>query len=294
MFSEVGPNFFVIGAARAGTTRLCELLQRHQDVAIPIKEPAFFHSVEVIRERAASYRQLFDRVAQVPLRGDGLTAYSACTLFPGTAERVHQFNPDARIIYMVRNPFDRIESAWRYALWNGEVNSFTGFERTLMSDARTMLDPTKYWMQLSEYRKYFPDNQIRIGYFEDVIEDEEREVSLCLAFLGANAGAHIATNDCCGLNASEGRKGRSPSIDAVRRFPGYRSIKRFIPQSLKTSATAYFSQPIDLKSVWSARTIDWVWERIGDDVQELLRHTDRPRDFWRMPPSLQTGCQSAR
>ena len=108
-----GPNFFVIGAQKAGTTRLCNLLQRHPSVAIPFKEPFYFQSARAMAEKAQWYRSIFEDVAHLPARGDGSTSYSMCGMYPGTAQRIHEFNPDARIIYMVRNPLQRIESSWR-------------------------------------------------------------------------------------------------------------------------------------------------------------------------------------
>ena len=51
----VKPDFFVIGAQRAGTTRLCALLDRHPSVRIPTKEPMYFQSLEHMREKAGWY-----------------------------------------------------------------------------------------------------------------------------------------------------------------------------------------------------------------------------------------------
>jgi hypothetical protein len=106
-----GPNFFVIGAQKAGTTRLCNLLQRHPSVAIPVKEPLVLPILLAsMAKKAQWYRSIFENVADLPARGDGSPSYSACGIHPGTAQRIHEFNPDARIIYIVRHPLRRIES----------------------------------------------------------------------------------------------------------------------------------------------------------------------------------------
>ena len=65
------------------------------------------------------------------LIGDGSTHYSMCGRFPGTAERVHRFNPQAKIIYIVRHPIRRIESAWPQLLSVYHANRVLGFDRTL-------------------------------------------------------------------------------------------------------------------------------------------------------------------
>ena len=61
-----GPNFFVIGAQKAGTTRLCNLLQRHPSVAIPFKEPFYFQSPDAMKEKAQWYRSIFKDIAHLP------------------------------------------------------------------------------------------------------------------------------------------------------------------------------------------------------------------------------------
>jgi len=44
---EVMPNFFIVGAAKAGTTSLYSYLRRHPDVYMsPIKEPHWFSTVK--------------------------------------------------------------------------------------------------------------------------------------------------------------------------------------------------------------------------------------------------------
>jgi hypothetical protein len=289
-----GPNFFVIGAQKAGTTRLCNLLQRHPLVAIPVKEPFYFQSARAMAEKAQWYLGLFKDSADLPARGDGSPYYSMCGLYPGTAQRIHEFNADARIIYMVRHPLRRIESAWVNLLSVGDLNAvsdagsspFTitdkqlGFEHTLYK-TEVLIDPSLYWNQLSEYRRYFPDEQIRIGFFEEFIADEGAELRACLSFLGVDPFIDIDIRDEEDRNSSESRRQRLAVVDAIRKHAvGYERVQRFIPQPLKTLFTDRITRPIPMTSPWTAESVEWTVSRIADDSAALLRYAGRSEDYW--------------
>ena len=291
-----GPNFFVIGAQKAGTTRLCELLQRHPSVAIPTKEPFYFQSVRAMAEKAQWYRSIFEDVADLPARGDGSTYYSMCGVYPGTAQRIHEFNPDARIIYMVRHPLRRIESAWVQRLSVGDVelqssddrsdaldlaDKQLGFEHTLYN-TEVLIDPSLYWKQLAEYRRYFPDDQIRIGFFEEFIADERAELQACLSFLGVDPFIDIDIDDNEARNSSEGKRQPLAVVDTVRTLPGYERVKRFIPQSLKTLFTDRITRPIPMTPLWTAESMEWTVSRVADDSASLLRYAGRSQDYWHL------------
>ncbi len=116
---------------------------------------------------------------------------------------------------MVRHPLRRIESAWAQLLSVGDANRFIGFERTLY-ETETLIDASLYWKQLSEYRRYFPDEQIKIGVFEEFVTDERAELRACLEFLGIEPCADIYVEDDEARNESVGKRQRLVAADAVR------------------------------------------------------------------------------
>jgi Sulfotransferase domain len=276
---EAGPTFFVIGAQKAGTTRLCELLNRHPQVTIPLKEPWFFDSDDAMSSKASWYQGLFDRAPLATARGDGSTTYAMLALHPGTAERLHAFNPEARIIYLVRHPIERIESAWVQLLSVGEVNGFLGFERTL-TETEQLIDPSRYWRQLEEYRRYFPDDQIQIHFFEDFVIDERSVLKSCLSFLNVDASLEIDTRDDSGRNPREGKRQRLPLVDAVRALPGYERYKRAIPQFAKTLFTDHITRAVPLESPWTPEALSWARAQLAADSAAFLVHAGKPADYW--------------
>ena len=106
------PNFFIVGAPKCGTTSLCRYLKQHPDVFIPdLKEPNYFSydlATKRIRSRMAlrDYLNLF-KDANSKAIGEGSTQYLYSQI---AAQEIYNFNPDAKIIIMLRNPVDFLYS----------------------------------------------------------------------------------------------------------------------------------------------------------------------------------------
>lgn len=110
------PDFFIIGAPKAGTTSLYTYLTAHPDIYMPeLKEPFFFCSdLPGYRERAtlvddeSKYLKLFARATDEHL---SLGEASSLYLFSKVAvPNIVNFQPDARFIVMLRNPVDLVHS----------------------------------------------------------------------------------------------------------------------------------------------------------------------------------------
>ncbi len=116
------PDFFVIGAGRAGTTSLHRYLRQHPDVFLPVaKAPSFYYcstdgASRPVRRRTeiahfvcdpADYARLFDRARPGQVCGDVSPVYLASTAVP---ERIARANPDARLVAVLRDPAERVRA----------------------------------------------------------------------------------------------------------------------------------------------------------------------------------------
>ena len=138
-------NFFVIGAAKAGTTLVFERLNARSDVYLsPLKEPNYYSSdidtsrfspefiantrldltdyfsqsplptlqIGFIRD-ASEYASLFKNAPSTALiRGECSTSYLFSEAAPAALAAEH---PDAQILIMLRNPIDRLYSHYMMA-----------------------------------------------------------------------------------------------------------------------------------------------------------------------------------
>ena len=150
------PNFLVIGAAKSATTSLCELLGQHPDVFIlDPKEPHFFTRHYELGWKW--YKSLFSNAGSYERIGEGSTSYSQKGLYPGAAKTIYQYLPDTLLIYIVRHPLERIESQWYQEIKS--VRKALPFCQAVRHQPK-LLDPSRYWLQINEFRNYYPDNRI--------------------------------------------------------------------------------------------------------------------------------------
>src|ERR671912_401234 len=189
------PNFFIVGAQKAGTTSLYQYLNQHPQVYMsPIKEPFFFdHEMdskgEVVRREFEGHRQpprftnieeystLFEGVRGEKAIGEATPLYIYA---PGTAERIERYAPGAKSIALLRNPADRAYSAFLYAVRMG-VEPLTDFAQALREEPLRVRDGWHYvfhyrsrglyYRQLKSYYEVFGRERLGVWLYEDLRED---------------------------------------------------------------------------------------------------------------------------
>lgn len=196
------PNFFVVGAQKAGTTSLYHYLDQHPEIYMsPAKEPFFFdHEIDssgrLIRQKfgrrslsrkprfatIGEYQALFDGVREEKAIGEASPLYIYA---PGTAERIKRYVPEARIVALLRNPADRAYSAFLYAVRIG-VEPLTDFAQALEDEDRRIRDNWHYvyryrdrglyCRQLKAYFDVFGPERIGLWLYED-LKDDPQEIS---------------------------------------------------------------------------------------------------------------------
>ena len=118
------PNFFIVGAPKCGTTALSVYLQTHPNIFITLpKEPHFFAEEFHIPKITtwSEYLNLFEKVQpQHRVIGEASVHYLCSEL---ALSKIYQYNPNAKLVAMVRNPVDLVYSYHSQLLYNiGEEN----------------------------------------------------------------------------------------------------------------------------------------------------------------------------
>jgi hypothetical protein len=158
------PNLVVIGAQKCGTSGLHYQLSLHPEIWMSRpKELNFF-----IEERNWSrgqdwYRHYFD--AQAKVRGESSPNYTAYPQHVGVPERMRSVVPDAKLVYVVRDPLERIAAHWvhNYAKRREKGD----LAATLTHANASYVVRSQYHMQLQQFLAHYPFGQIL------VIEQEE-------------------------------------------------------------------------------------------------------------------------
>lgn len=183
MSGLVQPTFFVIGAMKAGTTSLAEGLRLHPQVFLPaVKEPEFFSEERNWQRGPGWYSSLFEPGADLPVRGEASTGYSQVERFPDAPARMAALVPDARLVYVLRDPIERMRSHYRHSVLMGR-------ERRPVDDALpsggSYLDASCYARQLRAHLEHFDRSQVLTIFSDDLATDVRGTLRTVAAFIGA-------------------------------------------------------------------------------------------------------------
>lgn len=206
------PDFFIAGAQKSGTTAISSILNHHPKICVSIpKEPMFFcrddvslHScffVERSREwlyfdwgknkdaLLARYEKLFHKESPDVLCGEASTTYMPSKRVP---ERISSLRPDAKIIFILRNPVDRAYSAYWHYVHKGVISRT--LRNQLRFDGCEILSMGLYKEYIEHYLKFFPREQLYFEVFEEVISDKQNCINRILQFLNVEGEVDIATS----------------------------------------------------------------------------------------------------
>lgn len=172
------------------------MLDQHHQVAVSQpKEPHFFtHNWD---KGLDWYKTVFPDSADYATLLDASTSYSMASLtysrgdsrqrskFENVPEKVSRTNPDARFIYLLRDPVERTYSGYWHSVRTGRESR--GFREALRSNS-LYLDVSDYHGQLSLWLDYFPLDSFLLLRFEDMKESPESAAMRCFEFLGRGEG----------------------------------------------------------------------------------------------------------
>jgi len=182
------PNFLIIGAMKGGTTALYRYLQSHPEVFMPaVKAPEFFVAESNWHRGLEWYRRQFARADENMIAvGEASNAYTKYPQFQGVPARIASHIPDVRMIYLVRDPIERIRSHYQTRVWQGDERAPIG---TAVFDDPRYVNYSSYWLQLEQYLTWFAPEQILVITTEALRGSREVTLRRVFEFLGVNAGS---------------------------------------------------------------------------------------------------------
>lgn len=205
------PNFFVVGAPKCGTTSMDTYLKQHPEIFVPDEKEFQYFGKDIKRGpeiycSTEKYLAAFQSATDEKSIGETSVLYLYSRL---AATEIKQFNPDARIIIMLREPVDMLISyhthlyyshiedvaEFQAALEKGETRRFAipGGEHELdpevianTLDLRVYRDVVKYTNQVKRYFDVFGRDKVHVILFDDFKKDAAGVYREALEFLGVD------------------------------------------------------------------------------------------------------------
>lgn len=226
------PNFFIVGAAKCGTTSLYYHLMKHPEVFFceVIKEPYYFstkyaqiphHGKEdEINDKKRTrlktfdhYLELFKNATDEKIIGEASTDY---LYFYQVADDIKAMNPDAKIVISLRNPIDRAFSAYYHQV--SKDRETLSFENALKAEEGRIKDNYSfiwrykdvglYSKRVKHFLDVFGPENVKIILFDDIKNDITAVVHDILEFLKLDTNLKV--------NASE--KHRATGVYRFKKF----------------------------------------------------------------------------
>lgn len=181
------PNLLIIGAAKCGTTSLHAYLDLHPSIFMSARKELQFFNRDDWRERLSWYREQF--ATDAPVRGESSPAYSMDPWFPDVAARAHELVPDARIVYLVRDPVVRTVAQYvEHVALRLEDRPIEQALADYASPANRYVMASSYGHQLERWREFFPDSQILVLDQRHLLTDRSSVLRRVFAFVGVHPG----------------------------------------------------------------------------------------------------------
>ena len=238
------PNFFVIGAQKSGTTTVCSLLGKHPDIFMTTpKEPAFFCEELNWAKGFGWYEGLFQNAERCAIRAEGSTFYTQRPEHDKVVERISDYSPDARFLYVVRDPFERLVSHY----WHLVRHHFEGKDmlNAVKSNPQYLLNG-HYAYQLAPYVSSFGMERIMVLSYEEFFANKVEALNMICTWLGLEGfSSESIPAEHLNKGATEMEQVRGNGL--LFRFSRslfWRSISRFVPSSLSNLGRRLASKPI--------------------------------------------------
>lgn len=277
------PNLLVIGAMKCATSSICSFFETHPDVFfLPDSEPDFFSVDENWSRGVASYERLFQDAADFSAIGEGSNSYSNIDIYPETPGRIKSVLPDARMIYSVRHPMERIVSTWAQIRMQSPDEISHDINAAVRENPEYTVYPSFYGRQMESYLEHFVKEQIWIGFLEDLKNDNRAFFTSLCQFVSI-APSEREKSAPVWKNPTGGRPILGARYTRLRQAPGATMLKALLPAGLKDAAKKMMSAPTPSTAELMARLDlpEALRAALIDDARRFLELTERPRDFWK-------------
>lgn len=225
------PQFLIIGAMKAATTTIYEQLRMLDGIYMPaLKEPNFF-SDDINYQRGMDwYRKLFDSAEDTDILGEASTHYAKLPTYPNSLSRIYQTLPDVKLIYIMRDPIDRLISQYIHE-WS--CNNIREDINNAINIHEDLIKYSCYAYQLAPYLNRYGYKNILPVFFERLKNEPEEQLTRIARFIGYSGDVKWR-EDSAKTNVSSERLRTNAALNSMLNNPLLTVLRRtLVPRSLR-------------------------------------------------------------
>ncbi len=224
------PDFMIIGAMKCATSTLHDQLAVQEGMVLSMpKEPNFFSDEENWGRGLSWYWSLFARAREGELCGESSTHYTKLPRHPKVVERIAEHVPDAKFIYIMRDPVDRLVSHYMHE-WTQRVLKMSLAKA--IDEHPALIQFGQYAMQLQPFFDAFGKDRVLPVFFDRLHTHPQAELERVCRFIGYQ-GTPRWKQDMGAKNVSGERMRKSKLRDLLVYAPGISQVRQRLPQSVR-------------------------------------------------------------
>ena len=273
------PNLIIIGAEKCGTSSLHYYLNLHPDISMSRKKELwFFNDTHNWHLGVDWYASQFNENSIIA--GESSPGY---TLYPrkmGVPEKIHSLIPDVKLIYIVRDPIERIKSSYMMKYASGRENR--SIQEALVNlDNNYLIIPSLYFMQIEQYLQFFDTSQLLVTTLENLQKNTQVTMQNIFKFL--NVTPDFQTDNFNKIINSSTNRRRNKYIRKIFRFFSSSKSIEIFPEEIRRRIGNLVYFPFSKKIV--RPIIDQkLKERLisffENDVRQLRNFTNLDLEDW--------------
>ncbi len=267
---------------KSGTSTLTEILSMHPKVCFcQEKEPHFFSKNPDWKANLEDYKNLYNPQEE-QICGEASTTYTCYPEFNKNIwDDLHKFNPQLKLIYIMRDPVERIVSHYMH----NYLRSYTSdpLEKAILSES-SYINRTRYFVQIRPYLDVFGKEQVLLLTFEELIANKKITLNKIAEFLNID-GDKFDNFEKVHANKSVGETKPDVRIDNFRKSSIFNAFKPFVPKYIRITASNFLykmtEKRINIRPSISDDIKRAIWDLLILDVLEIEKLIGRKIIEWK-------------